>query len=58
MKIKKERPNETRGKYFSYGLSRKGIYKKEGNALINDEELQEHLWRKSEELIGEEFRVD
>lgn len=53
-----ERPKETAGKYFSYGfLRKKGIYKEEGNALVNDEELQEFLWKKSEELIGEEFRI-
>lgn len=53
-----ERPKETGGKYFAYGfLRRKGIYKEEGNALVNDEELQEFLWKKSEELIGEEFRI-
>lgn len=53
-----ERPKETGGKYFAYGfLRKKGIYKEEGNALVNDEELQEFLWKKSEELIGEEFRI-
>ena len=53
-----ERPKETGGKYFAYGfLRKKGIYKEEGNALVNDENLQEFLWKKSEELIGEEFRI-
>ena len=52
-----ESPNETGGKYFSHGFFRKGIYQKDGSALTNDEELQEWLWKKSEELIGEEFRV-
>jgi len=53
-----ERPKETGGKYFAYGILRKkGIYKEEGNALVNDEELQEFLWKKSEELIGEEFKI-
>ncbi len=52
-----EKQKETSGKYFSYGFFRKGINEKEGNSLVNDEELQERLWKKSEELIGEEFRV-
>ena len=52
-----EKPERTGGKYFYYGLFIKNFYEKKGNALINDEELQEHLWKKSEELIGEEFRV-
>ncbi len=53
-----EKPKETGGKYFPYGFFRKkGIYKEEGNALVNDQELQEQLWKKSEELIGEEFSI-
>ena len=53
----RNRPEETGGRYFYYGLFRKGIYEKEGTALVNDEELQERVWKKSEELIGEEFHV-
>lgn len=52
-----ERPEETGGKYFYYGFFRKGIYEKEGTALVNDEEMQERLWKKSEELIGEAFHI-
>ena len=52
-----DRPKETAGKYFYYGFFIKGIYEKKGSDLVNDEELQEYLWKKSEELIGEEFRV-
>jgi NAD(P)-dependent dehydrogenase (short-subunit alcohol dehydrogenase family) len=53
-----EKPRETGGKYFSYGFFRKGIYEKEVNTLLNEEQLQEWIWKKSEELIGEEFRID
>jgi retinol dehydrogenase-12 len=53
----RDRPEETGGKYFYYGFFRKGIYEKPGTDLVNDEELQERLWKKSEELIGEEFHV-
>jgi NAD(P)-dependent dehydrogenase (short-subunit alcohol dehydrogenase family) len=52
-----DRPEETGGKYFYYGFFLKGIYEKKGKAYLHDEELQEWLWIKSEELIGEEFRV-
>lgn len=52
-----EKQNEIGGKYFSYGFFIKGIYEEKGNALVNDEELQELLWNKSEELIGEEFHI-
>ena len=48
---------ETNGKYFSHGLFRRGIYEKNASSLTYDRDLQEWLWRKSEELIGEEFRV-
>ena len=48
---------EIRGKYFYYGLFRKGIYEKPGTDLVNDEALQERLWEISEELVGEEFHV-
>jgi len=53
----REQPQETGGKYFYYGLFRKGIYEKPGTALVNDEDLQEQIWKKSEELIGEEFHI-
>ena len=53
----RNRPEETSGKYFYYGLFCKGIYEKPGTDLVNDEELQEMMWKKSEELIGEEFQV-
>jgi NAD(P)-dependent dehydrogenase (short-subunit alcohol dehydrogenase family) len=52
-----ENPEETKGKYYYYGLFFKGIYQKPGTALVNDKELQEWLWKKSEELIGEEFNI-
>lgn len=48
---------ETAGKYFYFGLFLKGIYEKRGNNLINDVDLQEWLWKKSEALIGEEFHI-
>jgi NAD(P)-dependent dehydrogenase (short-subunit alcohol dehydrogenase family) len=53
----RERPEETGGKYFYYGMFRKGIYEKPGTDLVNDEALQEQLWKKSEELVGEEFAI-
>ncbi len=53
-----EKPERTGGKYFTFALFRKNLYEKKGNALVNDEELQELLWKKSEELIGEEFIVE
>ena len=52
-----DKPAETGGKYFYYGFLCKGIYEKRGNALINDVELQERVWKESEELIGEKFEV-
>ncbi len=53
----RDRPQEIGGKYFYYGLFRKGIYEKPGSDLVNDEALQEKLWEISEDLVGEEFRV-
>ena len=53
----RDQPEETSGKYFYYGFFRKGIYEKPGTDLVNDEELQERLWKTSEELVGEEFCV-
>ncbi len=53
----RDQPEETGGKYFHYGLFFKGIYEKPGTDLVNDEALQERLWKKSEELIGEEFQI-
>ena len=53
----RDRPEEIGGKYFYYGMFRKGIHEKPGTSLVNDEALGEKLWRKSEELVGEEFRV-
>lgn len=53
-----ENPERTGGKYYTFALFRKNLYETEGNALVNDKELQEYLWRKSEELIGEEFIVE
>ena len=52
-----EKPERTGGKYFYYGLFIKNFYEKKGSALVNHEQLQELLWRKSEELIGEDFQV-
>ena len=49
--------HDTGGKYIYYSLFRKGIYEKPGTDLVNDEALQERLWKISEELIGEEFNV-
>ena len=48
---------ETGGKYFSHGVFRRGIYEKNASALTYDKDLQEWLWKKSEELIGEKFRI-
>ena len=45
------------GKYLSHGLFRRGIYEKNSSPLTYDKDLQEWLWKKSEELIGEEFRI-
>ncbi|MBU2560634.1 SDR family NAD(P)-dependent oxidoreductase [archaeon] len=53
----RDRPEESGGKYFYYGMFRKGIYEKPGTALVNDEALSEQLWKQSEELVGEEFAV-
>lgn len=53
----RDRPDEIAGKYFHYGLFRKGIYEKPGAAVVNDKALQERLWKISEELVGEEFHV-
>jgi hypothetical protein len=53
----RDRPEEISGKYFYYGMFRKGIYEKPGTSLVNDEALGKKLWKKSEELVGEEFRV-
>ena len=53
----RDHPEETGGKYFYYGMFRKGIYEKTGTDLVNDEDLQERLWKTSEELVGEEFRI-
>ena len=49
---------QTGGKYFSHGLFRRGIYQKNSSPLTYNIELQEWLWKKSEELIGEEFIVE
>ena len=53
----RDRPEETGGKYFYYGLFHKGIFEKPGTDLVNDDGLQERLWEISEELVGEDFRV-
>ncbi len=53
----RDRPEKTGGKYFYYGMFRKGIYEKPGTELVNDEALQERLWTVSEELVGEEFSI-
>ena len=53
----RDRPEETGGKYFYYGMFQKGIYEKPGSTLVNDEALQERLWKISEELVGEEFQI-
>ena len=52
-----DRPDETAGRYFHYGLFRYGIYEKPGTALVNDERLQERLWQISEKFIGEPFHI-
>jgi len=52
-----DRRDEIGGRYFYYGLFLRGIYEKNGSALLNDKELQEFVWRESEELIGEEFHI-
>jgi NAD(P)-dependent dehydrogenase (short-subunit alcohol dehydrogenase family) len=52
-----EKPERTAGKYYTFALFRKNLYEKMGNDLVNDVELQEWLWKKSEELIGEEFHI-
>lgn len=49
---------ETGGRYFSHGVFRRGIYKKNSSPLTYNIELQDWLWKKSEELIGEEFRIN
>ena len=54
----KKKPKETGGKYFSHGLFRRGIYEKNASTLTYDKELQEWLWKKSEEIIGEKFIVE
>ena len=53
----RDRPEETGGRYFYYGMFRKGIYEKPGTDLVNDEVLQERLWKTSEELIDEPFNI-
>ena len=49
--------DEIGGKHFYYGLFLKGIYEKNGSALLNDQELQEFVWTKSEALVGDEFHI-
>ena len=53
----RDRPEETGGKYFYYGFFRKGIYEKPGTDLVNNEGLQERLWKTSEALIDEPFHI-
>jgi hypothetical protein len=53
----RDRPEEIGGKYFYYGFFQKGIFEKPGTDLVNDEALQEGLWRTSEQLVGEEFHI-
>ena len=57
MPIASSFPSTPWGNSGYYGFFRKGIYEKPGTDLVNDEELQERLWKTSEELVGEEFCV-